>query len=176
LAQIDHENKSAHATICYVGCSGSGKLANLSHIDQAANPGGSRLVVGQWVDHARTMSHTTVHLETEHGYHVELSLHGLHQMPDEHPALVEADAIVVVVDCRASMLQKNAEAITWLRPFLERTRVVVQYNRRDDPTALDVEELAKKLDLAAFPSSDAVAREGSGVLETLKLAVRQVFS
>lgn len=172
MAVIDHESKSIQATICYVGCPGSGKLANLEFIDREANAEQSRMIVGQWQDHGRSMSHTTVRLTTEHGYNVELSLHGLHQTVEEHPALAGADAIVVVIDSSQSALEKNQAALATLRPLLSRGPVVVQFNKRDAEQVLTVDELTRTLALEGTPAVEACAKQGVGVFETLQLATK----
>ncbi|MCC7385110.1 MAG: hypothetical protein IT384_24905 [Deltaproteobacteria bacterium] len=176
MAAVDHEAKRVYASLCYVGCSGSGKLANLRFIDARANPEQSRLSVDHWPEQGRIASHTSLVLENIHGYEVDLALHAIHTVPDEHPLMVEADVIVVVVDSTRERLEDNARAVASLRALLEKRPFVVQLNKREAPEAVSVAELTQHLGLDGAPIVEASARDGQGVMETLQLAAQLALS
>ncbi len=92
------------------------------------------------------------------------------------------DGLVFVVDSQWSMLSHNLESFQNLRENLadekvplESLPVVIQYNKRDLPSALSVEALQESLGFQSYPYVEAVASEGMGVLETFKLASKLTF-
>jgi signal recognition particle receptor subunit beta len=57
---------------------------------------------------------------------------------------------------------------------LEKIPHVIQYNKRDLPNILSVEELRSELNLYGVPDFEASALYGQGVFETLKAVIRIV--
>jgi signal recognition particle receptor subunit beta len=97
--------------------------------------------------------------------------------------LREADGIVFVVDSRRERLQANLEALGEVVAALEdagrdlaEVPAVLQLNKRDAPTALGTSELLGILGCDGEPYVEAIAHEGEGVLETLKLIARQALA
>jgi signal recognition particle receptor subunit beta len=85
------------------------------------------------------------------------------------------DGIVFVVDSDKTRLEDNIESLLELRKLLENhgivfgdIPIVFQYNKRDLPAVLPVEELRKKLNIDNFPGIEAEAISGKGVFETFK--------
>ena len=52
---------------------------------------------------------------------------------------------------------------------------VLQFNKRDLPTAVPVDQLTRELRIKDEPIFEAVAPKGIGVFDTLKAAVKQVL-
>jgi mutual gliding-motility protein MglA len=97
--------------------------------------------------------------------------------------LRDADGVVFVVDSRRERLQANLEALEEVVTALHdagrdpgEVPAVLQLNKRDAPSALAVAELLSILGCEGEPYVEAVAHEGSGVLETLKLVARQTLA
>ncbi len=97
--------------------------------------------------------------------------------------LRDADGVVFVVDSRRERLQANLEALGELVAALQDAGrepgdvpAVLQLNKRDAPSALSVQELLSILGCEDEPYVEAVAHEGSGVIETLKLIARQALA
>ena len=84
-------------------------------------------------------------------------------------ALAGADAVVFVADSQASRLEANAESLRGLRQELLLNGIdpgiplVVQYNKRDLPDALPLDELEARLNPLRLPRYEAVATQGLGV-------------
>jgi CheY-like chemotaxis protein/signal recognition particle receptor subunit beta len=91
------------------------------------------------------------------------------------------DAVVFVADSQAAMLDANVETVQGLRRNLLANEIdpsipmVLQYNKRDMPTALPVAVLNARLNPRALPFFEAVALTGAGVEETLQGATGLVF-
>jgi signal recognition particle receptor subunit beta len=86
-----------------------------------------------------------------------------------------ADGIIFVADSSRSKLKENIES--WnnleenLREYgksLKDVPVVIQWNKRDLPDAMDRQELEEKLNPLKVPTFEAVAITGEGVFPTLK--------
>jgi signal recognition particle receptor subunit beta len=91
-----------------------------------------------------------------------------------------ADGIVFVVDSDKSRLEDNRKALLELKDLLkehektfEKVPIVVQYNKRDLPTVVSVEELCKELNLENYPYVEAETIRGIGVFETFKLIAKE---
>ena len=84
------------------------------------------------------------------------------------------DAVVFVADSQRGKMEENLESLENLRSNLADMNLkledlpwVIQYNKRDLPDVLSVEELEQALNPAGVPSYSAVAPRGEGVQETL---------
>jgi len=87
-----------------------------------------------------------------------------------------ADGVVFVIDSQADRMEDNIESfenlITNLKEnnlSIETIPLIIQFNKRDIPTALDIETIKTTLQLKnEWKSFESVATKGIGVLETLK--------
>lgn len=85
------------------------------------------------------------------------------------------DGVVFVADSQRPMLAANVESLRNLEEnlgemglSLETLPVVLQYNKRDLPDVLSVDELNRALNPRGWPHFEASAVTGQGVFETLK--------
>jgi len=85
------------------------------------------------------------------------------------------DGVVFVADSQRPMLQANIDSLRNLEENLAEMQiaidsipVVIQYNKRDLPDVLPVDELNQALNPRGFPHFEATAVSGQGVFETLK--------
>ena len=92
------------------------------------------------------------------------------------------DGVAFVADSQENRLDANLESIENLRDNLADHAIdfatipmVVQYNKRDLPTALPVESLRAAINHAGWPEVEAVARDGLGVFDTFKRLSRSVL-
>lgn len=94
------------------------------------------------------------------------------------------DGIVFVADSQADRLQDNIESFLNLQDNLrehglsfDRVPLVIQYNKRDLPNAMSVDEMRSHLNPARkFVEFEAIASEGIGVRETLREIASQVLA
>ena len=92
------------------------------------------------------------------------------------------DGVVFVAESQPARLDANLESLDNLRENLtergydlESLPFVVQYNKRDLPGAMPVEELRALLNITGAPDFEASAVTGDGVFDTLKAIARQVL-
>lgn len=93
-----------------------------------------------------------------------------------------ADGVIFVADSQDNKMEENIESLKNLdenlkeyNSSLEELPVVLQYNKRDMPNAMPVEEMDKQLNWIGAPTTEAVAYTGEGVFQTLKLAASLVL-
>ncbi len=91
------------------------------------------------------------------------------------------DAVVFVVDSAEERLEENKKFIKVLEEdlkaygkTLEDTPIVIQYNKRDLPSALPIEVLRKEVNIPGKKFTEAVAIEGKGVEETFNLIAEEL--
>ncbi len=93
------------------------------------------------------------------------------------------DGVVFVADSQEERFEANIESLDNLKNNLreqgyniERIPWVLQYNKRDLPTAVSVEELRESLNPdGKIPDFEASAQTGEGVFETLKALAKLVL-
>jgi mutual gliding-motility protein MglA len=92
------------------------------------------------------------------------------------------DGVCFVADSQEARMDANLESLENLRLNLEEQGFnldelpyVIQYNKRDMPEVLTIEDLDLALNPTKVPGFEAVAIKGPGVFETLKGLARQVI-
>ncbi len=97
--------------------------------------------------------------------------------------LREAHGIVFVVDSRSERLAANLESMNDVAAALEdvgrdldEIPAVLQLNKCDEPTALPMHDLLAALGCEGEPYVEAIAHEGRGVVETLRMIARLALS
>jgi signal recognition particle receptor subunit beta len=93
------------------------------------------------------------------------------------------DGVCFVADSQLERMEANIESLDNLRfnlqeqgYELDKLPYVIQYNKRDLPSAVPVDELREALNTTGVPDFEAVAPEGTGVFETLKMLAKQVLT
>jgi len=92
------------------------------------------------------------------------------------------DGVVFVGDSQVERMEANIESVENLNKnlqeqgiLLERISYVIQYNKRDLPNVVPVEEMNRVLNPKGVPSFEGVATVGRGVFDTLKDVAKQVI-
>jgi signal recognition particle receptor subunit beta len=92
------------------------------------------------------------------------------------------DGVVFVADSQEERYDANIESLDNLRfnlqeqgYDLDKLPFIIQYNKRDLPNAMTVEELKKDLNLTGVPDFEACAATGEGVFETLKAVAKLIL-
>ena len=96
--------------------------------------------------------------------------------------LTGADGVVFVADSQRARLEANLESLRNLHENLDEqgrqldeTPHILQYNKRDLPDLISIEELEQRLNPHAAPSFASVATVGEGVYEGLEAITRAVL-
>ncbi len=94
-----------------------------------------------------------------------------------------ADGVVFVADSGKDKLAENIESLRDLKKNLaannldyEKIPLILQWNKRDLPETLPASALDRAINDRGVKTLEAVATEGTGVLETLRLITVEVFN
>ena len=93
-----------------------------------------------------------------------------------------ADGVVFVADSQEERIDANIESLDNLRfnlkeqgYDLDKLPYVIQYNKRDLPGAMSIEEMSRDLNPTNVPEYEACATTGEGVFETLKAIAKLIL-
>jgi CheY-like chemotaxis protein/signal recognition particle receptor subunit beta len=187
MARLNHAKKEITAKLVYYGPGLCGKTTNLQWIhDHVEFKGkGKLLSLATEADRTLFFDFLPVELASIRGMRARVQIF---TVPGQvfydftrKMVLRDADAVVFVADSQARMLEANVQSLENLRKNLiandldPALPMVLQYNKRDLPTALPVAALNEKLNPRGLPFHEAVAVKGIGVEETLRAAVKALF-
>lgn len=181
MSFVNYNSKEINCKIVYFGPSMSGKTTNLQYIYSQSHPDGKGKMISLQTDQERTLffDFLPLALGTLRGFKIRFHLYTVpgQSYYDASRKLIlrGVDGIVFVLDSQVTRMEANLESFAILRENLEEQGyeidsipLVFQYNKRDLPNVCPVSEMAKNLNPRALPAFEAVASDGSGVLETLK--------
>ncbi len=183
---VHHAQREVTLKIVYYGVGLGGKTTNLETIHAQTRPESRGKLVSVNTEAERTLflDFLPLHLGKFRGYTVRLHLISvpgqIAQDSTRQMVLRHVDGVVLVVDSQAEAVEGNNYSIRNLDYNLrqdgtdpDRIPMVVQYNKRDLPGVLDVDELGARLGVPqGIPQLVSSARDGWGVFETVKSIVR----
>ena len=187
MALFNHATKELTAKIVYYGPGLCGKTSNLKILHQRLERGAGKLLsLSTAQDRTIYFDLLPIELGNIKGYTVRFQVctvpGQVFYNETRKIVLRGVDGLVFVVDSQWSMLSHNLECFQNLKEnlheekiLLETMPVVIQYNKRDLPSALSVEALQDSLGFHSYPYVETVASEGSGVIETFKLVSKLTF-
>ncbi len=187
MSFVNYHTKEINCKIVYYGPGLGGKTTNIQHVYMK-----TKADKGEFVrlntDNERTLFFDFLPLEIGEVQGFKTRFH-LYTVPGQ--VIYEAsrklilrgvDGIVFVADSQVNRMEANIESINGLRTNLEeqgyvfdKVPLVLQWNKRDLPNIAPVAELSEKLNKYSLPEFEAIATEGVGVFETLKLVTKKVL-
>ena len=189
MALINISAHEIHCKIVYYGIGYCGKTTNLQYVFKSINPTvrGEMLSIATETERTLFFDFLPLDLGTVHGFRTRFHLYTVPgQILYERTRLAVlngADGIVFVVDSQAEKFEENVQSIRELEVNLRRlgkelTRfpLVMQWNKRDMPSALPVPVLERYLNRRHVPSYEAIASNGKGVYATLRAISKGVMS
>jgi signal recognition particle receptor subunit beta len=188
MAKVSRESDEVNARIVYWGVEGSGKTANLYAAYARLRPDhrGELREVPSRLDPTVAYEVLPIQLGEVAGIRTQIEMIAVPGAPEQAPTrkqlLDQVDGIVFVADASPDRLQENlaswAELQNMLASYgraLGEIPLVVQYNKRDRTDAYALEDLHRKLDPRGAAVFEAVASEGTGVLQTLSTISKRVI-
>jgi mutual gliding-motility protein MglA len=186
---INYAVREINCKIVYYGPGLGGKTTNLQHIyDRTDAPSKGRLVsLATDTDRTLFFDFLPLDLGDIRGFKVRFHLYTVpgQVFYDASRKLIlrGVDGVIFVADSQESRMEANAESIRNLDKNLKehgydiaKISYVLQFNKRDLPTALPVDEMYRQLNIKGEPTFEAVATTGRGVFDTLKASARQVLT
>jgi signal recognition particle receptor subunit beta len=188
MSKVSREAGEVNARIVYWGPEGSGKSTNLHAAFAKLRP-----------DHRGEIKQVPTRIDPTVGYEVlpialgeiagvrtQIEMVAVpgdrEQGPTRKQLLDQVAGIVLVLDSRSDRSEANLASLRELRQglaaygrSLERLPLVVQYNKRDLADPYAIEDLHRRLGLGSTPIFEAVATQGTGVLQTLSTISKRVI-
>lgn len=182
MVLFNHATREMTAKIVYYGPGLCGKTTNLMVIFDKLDPKqkGKMLSLATKTDRTLFFDLLPVDVGKVGAFNLKIQLYTVpgQVFYNETRKLVlkGADAVVFVSDSQPSMVESTRESFANLIENLHEnnldpndTPIIIQFNKRDIPGVLPIEELQEKLGFEGYPYAEASAIKGDGVMETFKL-------
>ena len=189
MSSVNLYTKEISLKIVYYGPGLGGKTSSLQYIHRAIKPDarGQLVSLSTGVDRTLYFDFLPVKLPKLRGYTVRVQLYTVpgqvHYNSTRKLVLTGADGIVFVADSQRPRREANVESFQNLGDnlreqglALERMPHLLQYNKRDMPDLLSVQELDAALNPHRAPTFETSATKGVGVFEALKSITTLVLS
>ena len=189
MSFVNHMAKEINCKIVYYGPGLCGKTTNIQHIHNTTSPEAKGKMISLATETERTLffDFMPLSLGKIRGYNVRFHLYTVpgQVFYDASRKLIlkGADGVVFVADSQPGRLEANVESLENLEVnlaannlSLDTTPFVIQYNKRDLPDCMPVEEMRGRLNPRGVPDFEASATHGDGVFETLKALSKLVLT
>ncbi len=188
MAKVSREGAEVNARIVYWGIDGAGKRTSLTGVYRKLRPDhrGEMREVPTRFDPSVSYTVLPIELGDVSGMRTRIELVAVPGGPEHAPTrkqlLDQVDGIVLVIDCQRERIEENLMGLEELAKALEdyarsidTIPLVVQYNKRDLADAYTTEELHRRLGLARATVFEAVATQGTGLLQALSTISKKVI-
>ncbi len=188
MVSINYSTREVTCKIVYYGPGLSGKTTNLLYIHEKVpnETKGKMISLATEADRTLYFDFLPINIGTISGFAAKFQLYTVpgqvYYNATRKLVLRGADGLVFVADSQADKMDENIESLNNLKENLaeygydiDEIPVCIQYNKRDLPNVLSVEELESKLNPKGWKSFEAVAVNGSGVFDTLKMIIKLVL-
>jgi signal recognition particle receptor subunit beta len=188
VSLINYSSREINCKVVYYGPGLGGKTTNIQYVYEKLAPETKGKLVTLATEMDRTLFFDFLPLELGEVKGFKTRFH-LYTVPGQvyynasrKLILRGVDGIVFVADSSESRFDANIEALYNLHDnlqeydlSLEEIPFVMQWNKRDMPDAIPVDELNKELNPEGYENFEAVAINGVGVFDTLKCVAKQVL-
>jgi signal recognition particle receptor subunit beta len=189
MSFINYMAREINCKIVYYGPGLCGKTTNLQYIYERTNPDAKGKMISLATETERTLFFDFLPLSLGEIRGFKTRFH-LYTVPGQvfydasrKLILKGVDGVIFVADSQMERLEANQESVENLRTnlaeqgySLEKIPYVVQYNKRDLPNVVPVEELRPLINPMNVPDYEANARAGVGVFDTLKAVSKLVLN
>lgn len=188
MSFINYSAREINCKIVYYGPGLCGKTTNLIYIYKKTNPDSKGKMISLATETERTLFFDFLPLALGNIKGFKVRFH-LYTVPgqvfyDASRKLIlrGVDGVIFVADSQVERMEANIESIENLRKNLKDQGLnldampfIIQYNKRDLPNVVPVEELNRVLNPRNVPFYEAVAATGKGVFDTLKELAKLVI-
>ena len=187
MSMINYASREINCKIVYYGTGLGGKTTNLEYIYSRVNPETKGKMISLATETERTLffDFLPIDLGEIRGFKTRFHLYTVpgqvYYNASRRLILKGVDGIVFVADSQATRAEANIESMHNLYENLETygydlqtIPFAIQYNKRDMPNTLSVEELRAQINPMGIPDFEGVAIEGKGVFETLSCVSKLV--
>lgn len=188
MSMINYASREINCKLVYYGPGLGGKTTNLEYVYGKVNPETRGKLISLATEQERTLffDFLPVDLGAIRGFKTRFHLYTVpgqvYYNASRRLILKGVDGIVFVADSQAERMDANIAAMENLYENLadygydaSQLPIVLQWNKRDLPSAVPVEELRAQLNPGSLPEFEAVAVRGDGVFDTLRAVSKLVL-
>jgi len=188
MSFINYASREINCKIVYYGPGLGGKTTNLQYVYERTNPTNKGQLISLATETDRTLFFDFLPLDLGNVRGFRTRFH-LYTVPGQvfydasrKLILKGVDGVVFVADSQAARMDANVESLENLKVNLRENGFdlmtipyALQFNKRDLPSAVPVDEMYRLLNVKGEPTFEAVATVGTGVFETLKAVAKLVL-
>ena len=188
MSFINYASREINCKIVYYGPGLCGKTTNLQFIYQKTAPDAKGKMISLATETERTLFFDFLPLSLGEIRGFKTRFH-LYTVPGQvfydasrKLILKGVDGVVFVADSQEERIDANIESVENLRINLkeqgydlDKLPYIIQYNKRDLPEVMSIEELRRELNTTNVPEFEACATTGEGVFETLKAVAKLIL-
>jgi hypothetical protein len=188
MSFINYAAREINVKIVFYGPGLCGKTTNLQYIFEKSSPHQKGKLISLATETDRTLFFDFLPLDLGAVRGFKTRFH-LYTVPGQvfydasrKLILKGVDGVVFVADSQEARMDANEESLRNLEDNLmengfdlKNVPFVLQFNKRDLPTAVLVDDMYRLLNFKGEPTFEAVATKGIGVFETLKAVAKQVL-
>jgi signal recognition particle receptor subunit beta len=188
MSLINYSSREINCKIVYYGPGLCGKTTNIQYVYNKVAPEtkGKLITLATEMDRTLFFDFLPLELGTVKGFKTRFHLYTVpgqvYYDASRRLILRGVDGIVFVADSQTSRYDANIESLYNLYDNLETYKLkiedipyVIQYNKRDMPSIIALEDLEQELNPEGYPYFEAVAVKGEGVFDTLKAVAKGVL-
>jgi hypothetical protein len=188
VSLINYSSREINCKIVYYGPGLCGKTTNLQHIYSRVpqETRGKMISLATEMDRTLFFDFLPLELGQIRGFRTRFHLYTVpgqvYYNASRKLILKGVDGIVFVADSQIDRFEANVESLMNMHDNLaelslsvEKVPFVMQYNKRDLPRVVSIDDLDRELNPRKAPGFEAVAVRGTGVFDTLKAACKLVL-
>jgi signal recognition particle receptor subunit beta len=188
MSMINYASREINCKLVYYGPGLGGKTTNLEYVYSKVAPDTRGKLISLATEQERTLffDFLPVDLGNIRGFKTRFHLYTVpgqvYYNASRRLILKGVDGIVFVADSQAERMDANIAAMQNLYENLAdygyepgQIPIVLQWNKRDLPSAVSTQELHEQLNPENLPEFEAVAVTGTGVFDTLRAVSKLVI-
>lgn len=188
MVSINYSSREVCCKIVYYGPGLSGKTTNLQYVHAKVpqNTRGKLISLATEADRTLYFDFLPINIGSINGFSAKFQLYTVpgqvYYNATRKLVLRGVDGIVFVADSQPDKMDENIESLMNLEDNLAEygyaitdVPIVIQYNKRDLPNILPVDQLETQLNSRGWPHFEASATVGNGVFDTLKMIIKLVL-
>jgi signal recognition particle receptor subunit beta len=188
MSFVNYHTKEINCKIVYYGPGLGGKTTNIQHVYQKTSKDNKGKIISLNTENERTLFFDFLPLDLGEIRGFRTRFH-LYTVPGQvfyeasrKLILRGVDGLIFVADSQVEKMEANVESIKGLEKNLleqgydiEKLPLVMQWNKRDLPNVIPVQDLEDQVNKWGVPSFESTACSGEGVFETLKMMSKMVL-
>ncbi len=188
MVSINYSSREVCCKIVYYGPGLSGKTTNLQYVHAKVpqTTRGKLISLATEADRTLYFDFLPINIGSINGFTAKFQLYTVpgqvYYNATRKLVLRGVDGIVFVADSQTDKMDENIESLSNLEDNLAEygynigdIPIVIQYNKRDLPNVLRIEQLNAQLNKRGWPHFEASATIGNGVFDTLKMIIKLVL-